>query len=86
MSVAFKQCLCAATTRSLTMRVGRAIVGSANLAADLVRAGCSILLLGGHAPLYHVAVRCRLQTSSIAQLALILDIMNMCRTARSWEE
>lgn len=30
----------------LTMRVGRAIPGSANLAADVVRAGCSILLLG----------------------------------------
>ncbi len=66
----------------LTMRVGRAITGSADLAADVVRNGSSILLLGES--LWNSSIRLR------AGLNLTCDVPQMmlqtlpCQTTLAW--
>lgn len=72
----------------LTMRVGRAIPGSADLAADVVRAGCSILLLGEDFCAVPLDVIHRAhQSGQTRSLGAICDARVIsCRTTWCWQE
>lgn len=70
----------------LTLRVGRAITGSASLAADVVRAGSSVLLLGAllfpNCVTSQVVSRIMLLRADSDELGILNADMSLCRAGR----